>query len=59
MIPGSVGVDAYDAVGSGDLRALASLDLGGRKVVTVCALGRTAARATELLRRHGVDALTL
>ena len=58
-IPGSVPVDAYDAVKSGGLGSLAGLDLGSGRVVTVCGAGRTAATATELLRARGVHAVTL
>ncbi|HEX5501187.1 MAG TPA: MBL fold metallo-hydrolase [Thermomicrobiales bacterium] len=59
-IPGSRHVDAYAALRAGDPGALAGADLpAGPPVVTVCAAGRTAALATELLRARGVPALTL
>jgi glyoxylase-like metal-dependent hydrolase (beta-lactamase superfamily II) len=58
-IPGSVQVDAYDAVKSGTLGPLAELEFPPGPVVTVCETGRTAATATELLRATGVEALTL
>ena len=58
-IPGSVQVDAYDAVKSGSLGPLAHLEFPPGPVVTACGTGRTAATATELLRARGVEALTL
>ncbi len=58
-IPGSVQVDAYDAVKSGSLGSLAGRDFPPGPVVTVCGTGRTAATATALLRATGVQAVTL
>src|SRR5436309_14649916 len=58
-IPGSVAIDAYDAVKSGSLGALSGRDLGPGPVVTVCGVGTTAAKATALLRAEGVEARTL
>jgi len=58
-IPGSVAVDAYDAVNAGQLGALADLAFDPRPLVMVCGRGGTARRAAELLRAQGVDALTL
>ena len=58
-IPGSLQVDAYDAVKSGGLGPLADLEFPHGPVVTVCETGRTAASATRLLRATGVEALTL
>jgi glyoxylase-like metal-dependent hydrolase (beta-lactamase superfamily II) len=58
-IPGSLQVDAYDAVKSGSLGPLAGLDFSPGPVVTVCAMGGTAATATGLLRAKGVHAVTL
>jgi glyoxylase-like metal-dependent hydrolase (beta-lactamase superfamily II) len=58
-IPGSVQVDAYDAVKAGSLGPLAHLEFPPGPVVTACGTGRTAATATELLRATGVEALTL
>jgi glyoxylase-like metal-dependent hydrolase (beta-lactamase superfamily II) len=57
-IPDSQQLDAYDAVKSGSLGPLANLDLPGT-VVTVCGMGATAAKATDLLRARGVQAMTL
>ena len=58
-IPGAIHVDAYAHLQSSRLGPLAELDLRAGPVVTVCAVGRTAAIATELLRANGVEALTL
>lgn len=59
-IPGSVHVDAYDALKSGDPDALAGLDLPGEApVVAVCGAGKTSAIAAERLRARGLRALSL
>ena len=58
-IPGSIHIDAYDALQSGRLGPLAELALPPGPVVTVCGVGRTAAIATALFRGKGVEALTL
>lgn len=58
-IPGSLQVDAYDAVKSGSLGPLANLELPPGPVVTVCGMGKTAALATDLLRAKRVQAMTL
>src|SRR5437879_7456791 len=58
-IPGAIQVDAYADLQSGRLGPLAELNLPPGPVVTVCAVGRTAAIATTLLRANGVEALTL
>lgn len=58
-IPGSVAIDAYDAINSGQLGALAGVSPASDPLVTVCGAGKTAARATELLRERGINALTL
>ncbi|HEV2036867.1 MAG TPA: MBL fold metallo-hydrolase [Candidatus Dormibacteraeota bacterium] len=58
-IPGSVQVDAYDAVKSGSLGPLADLDFPTGLVVTVCGTGKTAASATDMLGAMGVQAVTL
>jgi glyoxylase-like metal-dependent hydrolase (beta-lactamase superfamily II) len=58
-IPGSVAIDAYDAVNSGSLGRLADLDFPPGPVVTVCGIGVTAAKATGLLKARGVQAMTL
>jgi len=58
-IPASFPIDAYDAVNSGSLGRLADLKVGPGAVVTVCGMGRTSAKAAELLRAAGIEALTL
>ncbi|HWI46375.1 MAG TPA: rhodanese-like domain-containing protein [Rubrobacter sp.] len=59
-IPGSVHVDANDALNSGDERAMEGLELPeGAPVVTVCGRGRSSAVAAEQLRRQGYEALSL
>ena len=59
-IPGSVHVDAYDALKRGDPDALAGLDLpDDRPVVTVCGAGRTSLAAAEQLRQRGIQAVSL
>ena len=58
-IPGSIHVDAYDALNAGHLGPLADLNLPPGPVVTVCGMGHTAAIAADLLRARGVQASTL
>ena len=58
-IPGAIHVDAYGDLQSGRLGPLAELNLPPGPVVTVCGVGQTAAIATQLLRAHGIEALTL
>ena len=59
-IPGSVHVDAYDALHAGDDGAMEELELPeGAPVVTVCGHGRSSAVAAEQLRRKGYDAFSL
>jgi rhodanese-related sulfurtransferase len=59
-IPGSVHVDAYEALNAGDGRAMEGLELpDGAPVVTVCGRGRTSAMAAEQLRRQGHEAFSL
>jgi glyoxylase-like metal-dependent hydrolase (beta-lactamase superfamily II) len=59
-IPGSLHVDAYEALWAGDPDALRQVDLpADRPVVTVCAVGNTSLMAAELLRRRGLEALSL
>ena len=59
-IPGSVHVDAYDAMNSADERAMEGLELPeGTPVVTVCGRGRSSAVAAEQLRRRGYEAFSL
>lgn len=59
-IPGSIHVDAYNALKKNDPDALAGLDLpGDRPVVAVCAEGVTSLIAVEQLRTQGIQALSL
>src|SRR5256714_4946541 len=59
-IPGSVHVDAYAALRSGDPTALADFHpANGDRVVTVCAAGKTSRLAAERLRARGLDAVSL
>ena len=58
-IPGAIHMNAYADLQSGGLGPLADLDLPPGPVVTVCEGGRTAAIATDLLRKNGVEAVTL
>src|SRR5688500_1189073 len=59
-IPGSIHIDAYDALWRGDPDALAGLDLpGDRLAVTVCAAGRTSLLAALQLRQRGIEARSL
>jgi glyoxylase-like metal-dependent hydrolase (beta-lactamase superfamily II)/rhodanese-related sulfurtransferase len=59
-IPGSVHVDAYEALKAKDPKALDGADLPeGQPVVTVCAAGNSSAVAAEQLRERGYEALTL
>jgi glyoxylase-like metal-dependent hydrolase (beta-lactamase superfamily II)/rhodanese-related sulfurtransferase len=59
-IPGSIHVDAYEAIKAGDENALASLEIpDDRPVVTVCAAGRTSQIAAAQLRARGLDAKSL
>ena len=53
-IPGSLHVDAYDALRAGDPAALDSVTLPrDRPVVTVCAAGKTSLLAADVLRSRG------
>ncbi|MGH9175402.1 MAG: rhodanese-like domain-containing protein, partial [Vicinamibacterales bacterium] len=59
-IPGSIHIDAYDALWKGDPDALAGLDLpADRPVATVCAAGKTSLLAALQLRRRGIEARSL
>lgn len=59
-IPGSIHIDAYDAVKAGDQTALAAIEFpAGRPVVTVCAAGNTAKIAAAQLRKRGIEAVSL
>ena len=59
-IPGSLHVDAYDALKAHDPAALADVDVpSDGAVVTVCAAGKTSQIAAEQLAARGVPALSL
>ncbi|MBI4550798.1 MAG: MBL fold metallo-hydrolase [Candidatus Latescibacteria bacterium] len=59
-IPGSLHVDAYEALKTHDPDALRHVDLPmDVPVVTVCGAGKTSAIAAEQLRGRGVQALSL
>lgn len=59
-IPGSLHVNAYDALRARDPSALANVDVpGAGPVVTVCAAGKTSLIAAEQLAARGVEALSL
>jgi glyoxylase-like metal-dependent hydrolase (beta-lactamase superfamily II) len=59
-IPGSLHVNAYDALRAHDPAALAEVEIpGDRPVVTVCAAGKTSLIAAEQLAARGVAALSL
>jgi glyoxylase-like metal-dependent hydrolase (beta-lactamase superfamily II) len=59
-IPGSVHVEAYDALKADDPNALADVDLPREgPVVAVCGAGKTSVIAAEQLRARGFQALSL
>ena len=59
-IPGSLHVDAYEALKRHDPHALASLHLdASRPVVTVCGVGKTSQIAAEQLAARGVEVYSL
>jgi glyoxylase-like metal-dependent hydrolase (beta-lactamase superfamily II) len=59
-IPGSLHVDAYDALKSGAPDALAGVNLPRNvPVVTVCNVGKTSAIAADQLRAQGFEARSL
>lgn len=59
-IPGSVYMNAYEALKANDPEALAGVDLpNNRPVVTVCGAGATSLIAAAQLRARGLQALSL
>ena len=59
-IPGSIHVDAYDALQTNDPQALAGVELPGDiPVVTVCGAGKTSLVAAQQLQERGIEALSL
>ena len=59
-IPGSIHIDAYDALRAHNPAALADVDVpSDGPVVTVCAAGKTSQIAAEQLHARGLQALSL
>lgn len=59
-IPGSVHIDAYEALAAGDPDALAGLTVpAGTPVVTLCGAGKVSLVAAEQLCARGIDARSL
>jgi glyoxylase-like metal-dependent hydrolase (beta-lactamase superfamily II) len=59
-IPGSIHVDAYDALKAGDPAALSAVEVPrDRPVVTVCGAGKTSVTAAAQLRVRGIEARSL
>ena len=59
-IPGSVHINAYEALKAGKPSALSQAELpADRPIVTVCNLGKMSERAADELSRRGLDVLSL
>lgn len=59
-IPGSIHVDAYDAIWAGNFQDLDALELDDTSpVVTVCAAGKTSLLAALRMRERGIEAMSL
>jgi len=59
-IPGSLHLDAYEALKAGDPEALSGVSLpADRLIVTVCGAGKTSLTAAEQLRARGISARSL
>jgi glyoxylase-like metal-dependent hydrolase (beta-lactamase superfamily II)/rhodanese-related sulfurtransferase len=59
-VPGSIHVNAYEALKDNDPEALAGVELPeDEPVVTVCGAGKTSAVAAEQLRHRGIRAVSL
>src|SRR5216684_2879267 len=59
-IPGSIHIDAYDALKAHNPAALAGVDVPSDvPVVAVCAAGKTSLIAAEQLAARGIEALSL
>ncbi len=59
-IPGSIHIDAYEALKANDPEALAGVDLpDDAPVVTVCGAGKTSQIAAQQLQKRGIQALSL
>jgi glyoxylase-like metal-dependent hydrolase (beta-lactamase superfamily II) len=60
QIPGSHHIDAYKRLHEGDTSVLDEIEIPkGKKVVTVCAAGKTSQVAAEVLLQKGIDAYSL
>ena len=60
QIPGSHYLDAYKRLNEGDYSVMDEIEIPeNRKVVTVCAAGRTSQIAADILRKKGIDASSL
>jgi glyoxylase-like metal-dependent hydrolase (beta-lactamase superfamily II) len=60
FIPGSVHVNAYEALKAGDPQALKGVDLPkDRPVVTICNVGKVSQIAAERLQERGLEASSL
>ena len=59
-IPGSHHLDAYQRLNEGDYTVMDEIEIpGNKKVITVCAAGRTSQIAANILRENGIDAKSL
>jgi rhodanese-related sulfurtransferase len=59
-IPGSIHLDAYNGLNSGDYSMIRQLDIPvNKKVITVCAAGKTSQIAAAVLRERGIAAFSL
>lgn len=59
-IPGSMHLDAYQGLNSGDYSMIRQLDIpANTKVITICAAGKTSQIAATVLRQRGVEAFSL
>ncbi|HEY6987821.1 MAG TPA: MBL fold metallo-hydrolase [Bryobacteraceae bacterium] len=59
-VPGSIHVNAYDALKGGDPQALKGVDLPkDRPVVTICNAGKVSQIAAERLHKRGLNAFSL
>jgi glyoxylase-like metal-dependent hydrolase (beta-lactamase superfamily II)/rhodanese-related sulfurtransferase len=60
QIPGSVHLDAYQRLNDNDLTVMEGIDIPlNKKVITVCAAGRTSMMAAQELRNKGIEAYSL
>jgi glyoxylase-like metal-dependent hydrolase (beta-lactamase superfamily II)/rhodanese-related sulfurtransferase len=60
FIPGSIHVNAYDALKAGDPHALEGMDIPlDRPVVTICNAGKVSQMAAEQINERGIQAFSL